>query len=44
MPLDKAGIRRVQMILGALLWIGRAVNNKLLVALSTIGSQQTTDT
>ena len=29
MPLEKAGIQRVQMILGALLWIGRAVNNKL---------------
>ena len=28
------------MIVGALLWIGRAVNNKLLVALSAIGSQQ----
>ena len=28
------------MILGALLWIGRAVKNKLYVALSAIGSQQ----
>ena len=33
-PLNDAGIRRVQTILGALLWIGRAVNNKRLVALS----------
>ena len=39
-PLNDAGIRRVQTIVGALLWIGRAVNNKLLVALSAIGSQQ----
>ena len=39
-PLDPSGIRRVHQIVGALLWIGRAVNNKLLVALSAIGSQQ----
>ena len=39
-PLDAAGTRRVQKVFGALLWIGRAVNNKLLVALSAIGSQQ----
>ena len=39
-PLNDAGIRWVQKIVGALLWIGRAVNNKLLVALSAIGSQQ----
>ena len=32
------------MIAGALLWIGRAVNNKLMVALSAIGSQQSTAT
>ena len=31
-------------IVGALLWIGRAVNNKLLVALSAIGSQQASAT
>ena len=28
------------MIVGALLWIGQAVNNKLLMVLSAIGSQQ----
>ena len=44
MPLDKSGIRRVQMIVGALLLIGRAVNNKLMVALSAIGSQHSTAT
>jgi len=38
--LDEKGIKRVQMIVGALLFIGRAVNNKLLVALSAIGTQQ----
>ena len=30
--------------MGALLWIGRAVNNKLLVALSAIGSHQASAT
>ena len=39
-PLNDAGICRVQTIVGALLWIGRAVKNKLFVALSAIGSQQ----
>ena len=43
-PLNDVGIRRVQTIVGALLWIGRAVNNKLLVALSAIGSQQASTT
>ena len=43
-PLNDAGIRRFQTIVGALLWIGRAVNNKLLVALSAIGSQQASAT
>ena len=43
-PLDPSGIRRVQRIMGALLCIGRAVNNKLLVALSAIGSQQSPET
>ena len=38
-PINDTGIRRVHTIVGALLWIGRAVNNKLLVALSGIGSQ-----
>ena len=36
--------QRVQKIMGALLWIGRAMNNKLLVALSAIGSQQASAT
>ena len=39
-PLNDAGIRRFQKNVGALLWIGRAVENKLLVALSAIGYQQ----
>ena len=39
-PLDEAGIKRVQGIVGALLYCGRAVNDKILVALSDIGSQQ----
>jgi len=39
-PLNEDGIKRVQGIVGALLWYGRAVDNKLLVVLSAIGSQQ----
>lgn len=39
-PLDDAGIKRVQGIVGSLLYYARAVDNKLLVALSAIGSQQ----
>jgi hypothetical protein len=39
-PLDEEGIRWVQMVVGALLYYGRAVDNKLLTALSAIGSQQ----
>ena len=42
--LDEDGIKRVQMIVGALLYVGRAVNNKLLVALSALGTQQSTAT
>ena len=38
--LNKKGIKRIQDIVGALLYVGRSVNNKLLVALSSIGSQQ----
>ena len=37
-PLDEEGIRWVKMVVGALLHCGRAVNNKILTALSTIGS------
>ena len=43
-PLDKAGILRVQSIVGALLFYGCAVNNKLLVALSELGQQQASAT
>ena len=39
-PLDSQGKKRVQVIVGALLYYARAVDNKLLVGLSTIGSQQ----
>ena len=38
--LDATGIKRVQGIVGSLLYYARAVDNKLLVALSAIGSQQ----
>ena len=38
--LDDKGVKRIQGIVGALLYVGRAVNNKLLVALSAIGVQQ----
>ena len=38
--LNDAGIRQVQTIVGALLWICKNVKNKLLVALSAICSQQ----
>ena len=43
-PLNDTGIFRVQTIVGVLLWIGCAVNNKLLVALSAIGSQKASST
>ena len=43
-PLDDKGIRCVEQVVGALLWVGRAINNTLLVALSAIGSQQASDT
>ena len=36
--LDDKGIKRVQGILGALLYVVRAANNKLLVAFNAIGS------
>ncbi len=38
--LDDAGIKQVQRIVRVILYYTRAVNNKLLVALSAIGSQQ----
>ena len=43
-PLNDAVIRRFQTIVCALIWIGRAVDNKLLVSLSTIGPQQASST
>ena len=42
--LNEKGIKRIQGIVGELLYVGRAVNNKLLVALSAIGAQQTAAT
>ena len=39
-PLDSQGTKRVQGVFGALLYYARAVDNKLPVGLSTIGSQQ----
>ena len=39
LPLDDAGVRRTQGIVGALNWYGRATDNKLLVSFSAIGSQ-----
>jgi len=43
-PLNEAGVRRVQGIVGAVLYHARAVNNKLLVTLSSIGTEQATAT
>ena len=39
-PLNEKVIKRIQGIVGALLYVVREVNNKLLVALSAIGAQQ----
>jgi hypothetical protein len=39
-PLDAHGIKRIQGIVGSLLYYARAVDNKLLATLSTISSQQ----
>ncbi len=39
-PLDDAGVKRIQGIIGALLYYARAVDNKLLATLSAISSQQ----
>ena len=38
-PLNGNGIKRIRGIVGALLYVGREVNNKILVALSEIGAQ-----
>ncbi|KAL7425805.1 hypothetical protein ACHAXH_000792 [Discostella pseudostelligera] len=39
-PLDEAGIKRIQGIVGSLLYYARAVDNKLLATLSAISAQQ----
>ena len=39
-PLNKEGTKRIQGIVGALLYYARAVDNKVLVVLSSIGSQK----
>ena len=39
-PLENQGTKRIQGTVGALLYYSRAVDNKLLVGLSYIGSQQ----
>ena len=39
-PLDDAGIKRSQAIVCAVLFYGRAVENKLLVTLNSIGTQK----
>ena len=43
-PLDSQGTKRVQGIVGALLYYAQAVDNKLLVGISTIRSQQASAT
>ena len=42
--LDDKEIKRVQGIVGSLLYVGRALNNKLIVSLSAIGSQKAAST
>ena len=39
-PLENQGTKRIQSIVGVFLYYGRAVYNKLLVVLSSIGSRQ----
>jgi hypothetical protein len=43
-PLSDEGIKRIQVIIGALLYYAQAVDNKLLATLSTLSSQQATAT
>ena len=38
--LDNKGVKQIQGIVGVLLYVGRAVNNKLVDALSDIGAHQ----
>ena len=42
--LDDKGIKRVQGIVGALLYVGIVINKKLLVALSVIGAPKSAST
>ena len=43
-PLNEKVIKRVQGIVGVSLYVGRALDNKLLVALIAIGAQQSAST
>ena len=43
-PLNNQGTKRIQSIVGALLYYARAVDNKLLVGLSSTGSHQAATT
>ena len=43
-PLNDKGIKRIQGIVGDLLYVGIEVNNKILVALSSVGAQQSAAT
>ena len=43
-PIGKAGIKRIQQIVGVFLYYGRAIDNTILVALGDLGSQQTKST
>ena len=42
--LDDKGIKRFQVVIGALLYVEIAFNNKLILALSAIGSQKAAET
>ena len=43
-PRVEVGINHIQAIVGAVLFYGRAVDNKLLVTLNSIGTQQEVST
>ena len=40
MPLDKKGITHLQEIIGTLLFLARAIDNTMLVALGTLAAEQ----
>ena len=44
LSLDTTGVKKIQSIIGALLYYAHAVNNKILVALGAIGAQQVSAT